>query len=183
MSGEQLMALLGLPLKHRLPRQGWREVLSCIHCNAPIKTLGNGKKINSLCSSCSEVFVQAQGSWNWVPFQGSSVFRYWSPPVLQAASCFCGSSDITDTAQRPPQWLQLLFSVHGLHPMVTMAYMETSPVCQHPSFAFCSLSSSCMRRQPKTSTRSGFILQNTISNKSWNSIFLCRLPYSLECLG
>lgn len=45
MSGEQLMALLGLPLQHRLPRQGRREVLSCIHCNAPIKTLGNGKKI------------------------------------------------------------------------------------------------------------------------------------------
>lgn len=91
MSGEQLMALLGLPLKHRLPGQGWREILSCIHCNAPIKTLGNGKKINSLCSSCFEVFVQAQGSWKWVPFQGSSLFRYWSTPVLQAARCFCGS--------------------------------------------------------------------------------------------
>lgn len=120
MSGEQLMALLGLPLKHRLPRQGWREVLSCIHCNAPIKTLGNGKKINSLCSSCFEAFVQAQGSWKWVPFQGSSVFRYWSPPVLQAASCFCGSSDITDTAQRPPTVTSAFaqfpwFTSHGHH--------------------------------------------------------------------
>lgn len=47
-----------------------RELLFYIHCNAPIKTLGNGKKINSLCSSCFEVFVQAQGSWKWVPCQG-----------------------------------------------------------------------------------------------------------------
>lgn len=46
------MAHLGLPLKHRLP--GLREeklLLSHIHFNAPKKILGNGQKINSLCST------------------------------------------------------------------------------------------------------------------------------------
>lgn len=53
-SGEQLMAHLGLPLKHRLPRQGWRKeklLLAHIHHNAHIETLGNGKKMRSLCST------------------------------------------------------------------------------------------------------------------------------------
>lgn len=54
MSGEQSMAHLGLPLQHRLPRQGWRGeklLLTHIHRNAHIQTLGNGKKIHSLCST------------------------------------------------------------------------------------------------------------------------------------
>lgn len=52
-SEEQFMAYLGSPLKHRLPRQGWRGkklLLTHIDDNVHGQTLGNGKKMHSLCS-------------------------------------------------------------------------------------------------------------------------------------
>lgn len=156
------MAHLGLPLMHRLPGQGWREAklpLPCFHCNAHIQTLENGKKMHSLYSTLLLWGVcTSSGLWKWVSFQGSSVSKYWSTPVLKASQfLFCRSrSDITNTPQRPPQYLQLLFSFHGLHSMAHIDFMKTSPICQHPPFAFSSFSSSCIRRQPKTRSRSGF---------------------------
>lgn len=38
----------------------------------------------------------------------------------------------------------------SMAPMPYIHFVKTSPVCQHPSLALCSLSSPCIRRQPKT---------------------------------
>lgn len=125
MSGEQLMAHLGLPLKHRLDKV--REKKSCFSLvfivTPPWRPRGMERKLISCAPPwCCEVFVQAQGSWKWKSFQGSSVLKYWNTPVLKVSQLFCGSrSDISNT---PLTFLHGIFSFcsqfpwftsHGLH--------------------------------------------------------------------
>ena len=141
-SEEQFMAYLGSPLKHRLPRQGWRGeklLLAHIHRNAHEQTLGNGKKMHSLCSTfllwaartCSG-FLQIGAISGDLRFQ---VLEHFSP-----------ESQAVVFVNKEVKWLIYrnilhgIFSFHSLASMVYIDFMKTSSVCLHPFFSFCSLS-------------------------------------------
>lgn len=183
MSEEQFMAYLGSPLKHRLPTQGWggeELLLAHIHRNAHEQTLGNGKKTHSLCSTfllwavhtCSG-FLKVGATSGYFSFQVLEHFGPQSQPVV--------------FVNKEVKWLIYhnilhgIFSFHSLASMVYIRFMKTSSICLHPFFSFCSLSSSCIKRQPKRSTRSGF---TTSKYDFWQKLklgFLHKLSYSLEC--
>lgn len=129
-SEEQFMAYLGSPLKHRLPRQGWRGeklLLAHIHHNAHKQTLGNGKKMHSLCSTfllwavctCSGLLEIGAISGDFIV----QVLKHISPESQPAISV------------NKVKWLIYhnilhgIFSFHSLASMVYIHFMKTSSIC------------------------------------------------------
>lgn len=163
-SGEQLMAHLGLPLKHRLPRQGWRKeklLLAHIHRNTHIETLGNGKKTRSLCSTLLLWGVcTSSGFLEMGAISGEFSFQVLEHSSPESQSVVSVDQEVTSLIHH--NVLHGIFSCcsqfacftsHGSHSLHSPHENKSS---MPASFLFCSLSLSWIRRQQKTSTRSGF---------------------------
>jgi len=158
MNEGQFTAYLGSPLKHRLPRQGWRGeklLLAHIHRNAHEQTLGNGQKMHSLCSTFLLWAVHTRsGFLETGAISGDS--------SIHTLEHFSPASQPVVFGNKEVKWpihhniLHRIFSFHSRDSTVYIHFTKTSSTCLHPFFSFCSFSSSCTRRQPKRSTRSGF---------------------------
>lgn len=169
MSEEQFMAYLGSPLKHRLPRQGWRGeelLLTHIHRNAHEQTLGNGKKTHSLCSTfllwavhTRSGFLEIGATSGNFSFQVLEHFSPQSQPVVFV------NKEVKYT--RTSSMVSSAF-IHWLPWFRFTSWKQVQYACI-PSFLSVPSPLHVWGDSQKEVPDQDLLLQNTISNKSWNS--------------